>query len=274
MLSLKETPNARKIARIIDPKAKGIKNKKGKYKKPKDKFLWLCEHALDSEDVKFDDVNMKEIKLPKGQKLQPLPNKNIVEKIYVSAPSGAGKSTWAGAWLGEFKKMFKHQDIYVFSSIDEDKELDRHEPLRIELNLDIIDDPMKADEIEDSVAVFDDVDTIQNPHLRGAIGSFRDYLLEQGRHFNIRMLMTSHLLMNYQHTRRILNEASAVVFFPKSGSTYSIKRFLKYHAGLENEEIKKVLNLPSRWVAFYKTYPLYIMHERGAYLLCPANNEF
>lgn len=271
MLSFKKTENSRKIARVINPKAPKIKGKNGKMKKAKDKFLYLSEHELDDENV---NNNLTEIKLPKGQKLQPMPNKNVVEKMYISAPSGAGKSTFVGNWLGEYNKMCKNDEIFILSSIEEDESLDIHEPIRIELDAQIIEDPLNAEDMTDSVIVFDDVDTIQNAHLRKAVSGFRDYLLEQGRHFNIRMMMTSHLLMNYRDTRRILNESTAVVFFPKSGSTYHIKIFLKTHAGLESAQIKKILNLPSRWVALYKTYPLYIIHERGAFLLTPSDNDF
>jgi hypothetical protein len=208
-----------------------------------------------------------------GGKLQPLPNKDMVEKIYVSAPSGAGKSTWCGKWIAEFKKMFKDDEYYVFSTIKSDKVLDKHEPIRITLSKELLTDPISPEEIMESVCVFDDVDTITDPKIRQNICGLRDWLLEQGRHFNIRMLMTSHLLMNYSSTRRLLNESTAVVFFPKCGSTYHIKRFLKQYAGLDKGQIKRILNLPSRWVALYKTYPMYVMYEKGAYLLSNEDDE-
>jgi hypothetical protein len=81
------------------------------------------------------------------------------------------------------------------------------------------------------------------------------------------MLITSHLMSNYRETRRVLNEATTVVFFPRSGSTHQIKKFLTTYAGLEKDMIKKILKLPSRWVALYKTYPMFILHERGAFML-------
>ena len=213
-----------------------------------------------------------EIKIKDG-KLIPLPNKKIVEKIYVSAPSGAGKSTWCGNWLNEYKKMFKDDEMYVFSTIGSDKVLDIHEPIRIKLDESLLTDPINPEEIMNSCCVFDDVETITNPKIRENICGLRDWLLEQGRHFDIRMLMTSHLLMNYKSTRRTLNESTAVCFFPKCGSTYHIKRFLKTYAGLEKQQIKRILNLPSRWVCLYKTYPMYILYEKGVYLLSNEDDE-
>lgn len=222
------------------------------------------------EDLRKQKRN--EIRITDG-KLQAIPNKKVVEKIYISAPSGAGKSTWCGNWISEFKKMFKDDEYYVFSTIKQDKVLDKHEPIRVALTKELLEDPISPEEIRDSVCVFDDVDTITDPKIRNNICGLRDWLLEQGRHFNIRMLLTSHLLMNYTSTRRLLNESTAVVFFPKCGSTYHIKRFLKQYAGLDKSQIKRILNLPSRWVALYKTYPMYVMYEKGIYLLSNEDDE-
>lgn len=227
---------------------------------------------LDKEYLYLGSEGKKEVNLKDGV-LIPLPNREIVEKIYISAPSGAGKSTWAGSYMNEYKKIFKDDDIYLFSSIKKDKVLDKHEPIRITLDEELIQDMIDPSEIPNTLAVFDDVDTIQNARLKNAVCSFRDWLLEQGRHFDIRMLMTSHLLSNYKHTRRILNEATAVVVFPKSGSgTYHIKRFLQMYCGFDKAQIKKFINLPSRWVAIYRSYPQYVIYEKGAYI--PEDEDF
>ena len=227
----------------------------------KEKYYKVMKELL---NMSYNELNIR------GGKLQPIPRKDIVEKTYISAPSGAGKSTWCGKYIGHFLKMFKDDELYVFSTIKEDKVLDKHDPIRITLDESIINDPIAPEEIENSLCIFDDVDTIINPRVRASIVGLRDWLLEQGRHFNVRMLNTSHILMNYKKTQRLLNEATAVVFFPKASSAYHIKRYLKVYAGLDNKQIRKIMNLPSRWVALYRTYPMYVMYEKGVYLL---NNE-
>jgi hypothetical protein len=246
ILSDKAVRGARKIARIEGGARNG-------------QCLYLKEGDLSGDNLEF--------KTGRGEILQPLPNKKIVEKIYVSAPSGAGKSYWVGKWLNEFKKMFKDDEIYLISSVDEDESLDEHDPIRIALDVDLIRTPLTPQELSNSVIIFDDTDTIKNKFLRDSINSMRDEMLEIGRHYNNRMLITSHLMSNYRETRRVLNEATTVVFFPRSGSTHQIKKFLTTYAGLEKDMIKKILKLPSRWVALYKTYPMFILHERGAFML-------
>ena len=82
------------------------------------KYLYMRESKM----------GLKEVKMDKDEKLQPVPDRDIVEKVLVSACSGAGKSTFVGNWLREFKKMFRKDEIYLFSSVDEDKALDRQDP--------------------------------------------------------------------------------------------------------------------------------------------------
>ena len=236
--SLKE---GRKIGRIKGGKDDG-------------KFLYL-------NDTKGEN----EIKIKDGI-LQPMPNKNVVEKIYITAPSGAGKSTFTGKWIGEYTKMFKDNEIYLFSSINNDKVLDRHDPTRIILDNDLLNDPIEPEELQDSLVIFDDTDTIRDRNMRRYMEILKDHILECGRHFKTRMLITSHLLSNYSSTRRVLNEATGVCVFPKSGSgTYHIKNFLKTYCGFDKQQIKKFVNLPSRWVMIYRSYPQYVLYEKGCY---------
>ena len=220
------------------------------------------------EDVKKNEkTGMKtQIHVSDG-KIIPLPDKNIIEKIYVSAPSGAGKSYWCGNWLKEFKKMFKDDEIYLFSKVTQDKALDVHDPIRVELSADLLDEPIEPSDMSNSVVMFDDTDRITNPKIRRNISDLRDLLLENGRHDNIRMLVTSHLLMDYRNTKCLLNEATAVCFFPKGGNTYHIKKFLTTYVGLDTEQIQKILNLPSRWVCLYKHYPMFVMYDKGVYMV-------
>jgi DNA helicase HerA-like ATPase len=109
-------------------------------------YLYMRESAM----------GLKEVKMGKDEKLQPVPDREIVEKIYISAPSGAGKSTFVGNWLREFKKIFKKDEIYLFSSVDEDKALDRQDPTRIILDDDLLDDPIDIKELSQSLVVLDD----------------------------------------------------------------------------------------------------------------------
>jgi hypothetical protein len=234
--------------------------------KPKDKtkrFIYIT--------YKDDDPNgVEEITLPKGQHLVPLPvaEKNQREVLYVTGPSGSGKSTYVGNYLKEFfgKRSNKEQEYFVISSVPEDGVLDKFHPIRVPIDSDLVNDPLTTEDFRDSLVVFDDTSTISNKKYQTAVNNIRDDLLEQGRHTNSTLCITSHLMSDYKNTRKVLNECTSVTFFPRSGSTYQIRQFLKTYMGLDTDMIKKIMKLKSRWVTAYKTYPNYILYDGGVFL--------
>lgn len=237
---------------------------------PKDKskrFIYISEDMQDMQDTQ-GVKGLEEISLPKNQTLVPLPNPKIREVLYVTGPSGSGKSHYSGNYIKEYLKMKKNQnnDYFVLSSVKSDQVLDKYNPIRIPIDNELVNDPLTIDDFVDSIIVFDDISTISNKKHSYCVNSIKDDLLEQGRHSNTTMVITSHLMSDYKSTRKILNESTSVTFFPRSGSTYQIKQFLKVYGGLEPWQIKKILKLPSRWITLYKTYPCYIIYEKGVFL--------
>jgi hypothetical protein len=209
--------------------------------------------------------------------LSPVPN---IEKerdvLYVSGPSGAGKSTFLAEYLDNYVDMFPENNIYIFSAVNHDpafKHLERSgKMIRIVLDEEYLEDINDGDGIEvtdlyNSAAVFDDIDVITNTTIRNQIIQLRSECLEIGRHSNVTTCCTTHQLCNFKATKILLQEATKVVVFPRSGSTYHIKRFLKEYCGLNAAQIQEFLNLPSRWVMICKEYPQYVLARDCAYLL-------
>lgn len=220
--------------------------------------------------VSTETDGVDEITLDPEDTLQILPSVNIVERIYLAAPSGAGKSYFISKWLGMNRKIFRNKnkkDIYIFSRINEDSQLDKFNPVRIDLD-EMLEDPLTGEDLEDSICIFDDIDSIYEKDIKNAVYGIQKDLLTTGRHFNITVLTTSHLLTNSNETKYNLNESNTVVVYPRSGQTYQIKRFLKEYCGFETKMINKIMKLNSRWVAIRKTYPITIMHEHGCFMGC------
>ena len=219
--------------------------------------------------IQDDEKGDTEVKLTKG-KLVVLPRLDKVEKIYISGVSGSGKSTWCSSWLKEYlKKENKHDPIYVFSAVAYDKALDdkfEDNIERIDLE-DILTDPIHPNDLENSVVLLDDSDSILDRRVNRVVADLRDNLLECGRHTNTRMLCTSHILSNYKATRKLLNEATTTVVFPKSGQTFLIRTFLEKYCGFSKSQIKKFMGLKSRWVSVSRQYNPYVMYEKGVYML-------
>src|SRR5208282_2964244 len=194
------------------------------------------EDMYDDAMEKINQKSMTEYKTPNGY-LTPIPRVEKGEKqrdcIYICAPSGGGKSTFCRMYLENFKKVFPKRPVYIFSRVKHDTVLDEMtpKPKRIMINDELVDEPLESTDFDKCCVLFDDIDTIQEKKQKLAVEKLRDDMLQIGRHNEIYLLCTSHQLMNYKSSRTLLNESTAVVFFPKSGSQYHIQRYLKVYAG-------------------------------------------
>mgnify|MGYP003674173244 FL=1 len=203
----------------------------------------------------------------KYTKLFPIPQK-YSERIYVPAPSGSGKSTFIGMYLEEMRKVDKKRKIYIFSRVDEDEPLDKlKKVIRIPLEKEYFDsNPLKIEDFKNSILIFDDIDTILDKTIVKYVRNFRDDILETGRHYGITILSTSHLIANFLATRTLINEANAIVLFPKGSSFYAVSNFLERYLGFDKDLIRYVEKLPTRWIYFWKEYPKFAIHEKGVFL--------
>lgn len=216
----------------------------------------------------LDECRGKEFHINQGSLCQ-VPNEKLQrECLYIAGPSGSGKSTYVNNFVREYKKTFPDREIYIFSRVEDDETLEANDDIKhVMVDEQLLDDPIENSELEKSAVIFDDIDTIPDKALMNYVCDLRNDLLETGRHNKVTMLCTSHLLMDYKKTRTLLNEATTVTFFPRSGSSYHIQRFLKVYCGLNNAQIDRILNLPSRWVTVNKTAPMWVLYNQGCYLL-------
>src|SRR5271165_1926121 len=125
---------------------------------------------LNTED---DDDNFNQIEVTDG-KIFPVTRTNMVEKIYISGPSGAGKSRIVGMLIGEFKKAFKDIFVYVISDVKHDHNIDKHNVVRVPINLKVLDSCVPT-KLNDSLIVFDDTDTVIDKNTSTVIEGIRDW---------------------------------------------------------------------------------------------------
>ena len=90
-----------------------------------------------------DSKGFKQLKIANDAKLQLIPNPKVErEIIYITGPSGSGKSTFTRKYIEEYKKTFKDNPVYLFSSLPDDESLDDVEPKRVRLDSSIYEDPI------------------------------------------------------------------------------------------------------------------------------------
>lgn len=200
---------------------------------------------------------------------QQFPNtKKEREILYVSGPSGSGKSYYIKQYAKILKHIFPKKPIYLFSKLTEDVSLDDIKGLkRIALDDAYLDNPLEPKIFTNSMVIFDDIFALNNKALRESIFGLMDDISVIGRHHNVTLAVTSHLMTNYKETRHILNEAHFITFFPSAGGVKSIRYTLKEYCGLDNKTIQRILKLDSRWITISKNYPQYIIWEHGLSLL-------
>ena len=220
-----------------------------------------------------DDVSaLKQIQSPKEIKLpfQITPRFDMVERLLICGQSGSGKSTIASNWIKDYLSI-KEKDVFLLSRVEEDKSLDDIKLLqRVDLkqfSVPIEDIPLETEDFKDSIVILDDIDTISDKKTLNNVLHLRDDLLETGRHSNITMLCITHLLFQNKNSKKTLNEATGVILFPRSGSKYHIRRYLKDYCGLEQKQIAHIMNLSSRYFFISRTFPNFVISEREIFLL-------
>lgn len=276
MLSFTKPKKGRPIARLDKIKKKSKdkdENKEEKKKKKKSKKKDVILYFSDDKNIKNP---IESFDVPAGHVFQIIPNEKVAEHIYISAVSGAGKSTWASNYIKEYKKLkeFKKDDIYLLSNVQEDAVLDKLKDIkRIKLNSDIITDPIHPSELENAIIIFDDAENIPNKLIKNAVQTLRASCLEESRHYNSRILICNHIAMAGASTRPCINEARIFVMFIKHSSPYYLNRYLKEYVGLGKKLRKKLLSLEARWVAIFRIEKVAI-YENGAMILKVDLDDF
>jgi hypothetical protein len=218
-----------------------------------------CLQACSSEG--FQDIE--------GDDVIPIPNG--AEHGFIFGSTGSGKSYFSSQYAQTYRKVYPENVIYLVSYIDEDDVLDKLDIIRIPLgDISLISEKT----IHDCLIIFDDVDALppkndeyDSKEMFKAVENLRDQLLTRGRHFGISVLVTSHLGANFTHTRVVINESGFVVIFPQGGNFHQIKTILQTYAGFETKQVQEIKNLKSRWVYVHKSFPPYVVHDKGVYTL-------
>ena len=226
-------------------------------------LIFVQKEGYKQKKSKVND-QCKYITLNEGQ-FEQLPSPNI-RVLYIAGPSGSGKSTYAAKYIEKYLKLYKDAKLFIFSSLKEDKTIDHLPSHRITISDDLIHNPIDIQtEIKNnSIVLFDDIDQITSKPLMQAINKVRRQILEIGRHKNIHVVVTSHLICPNERSmaRTLLNEMQSLTIFPSSGSTYQISYVLKQYYGCSPKQIKHILSMKSRWVTIIKIYPQVILSEK------------
>jgi len=259
-----------------------------KTKRKYNNFLTQFKKNPTYDTIAYDIIAQrkgKELDFVTGESLDLIPNYISVDKrttVYITGPSGTGKTYFACQFLRRYKEAFPDRPIYIFTNAVDDptiKECSNFSPHLINLRETItnekgkekyklLEQPLAPDDFEDCAVLFDDIQYIEHKELRKNLLTLHDALLGCGRKKNVTVVITSQTVTDYLRTRLILNESEWVVIYPKSGLTRGLDYFFRSYLGIKekSEIMKRILHAPSRWVCLHTRNPQFAFYTSGGFM--------
>lgn len=203
----------------------------------------------DNEDLEteYNTITLKE------GKVKPIPDiTKEREVLYITGQSGSGKTYFTKEYLKEYLQFFKDREIYLFSAIPYDPEDDDYKEINIKrMKMDESLKDLNAKDFDKCCVIFDDMDCFKDGKILKIITKLRDEMLETGRHHKTTIIITYHLPTGGHDTRRLINEATSVVYFPHS-ATGKVRNLLVNYLDFKDEQVDKLQQVDSRWVMIRK----------------------
>lgn len=228
------------------------------------------QRSKKDDNLVIDENNV--FNLPKQNELEmrlsPEHDKDQNFRIVVCAPSGSGKSTWVKNFIIDYRKKYPKKLVLLFSRHDSDPSIDAANPTRVKITeADLINclrngEPLfKNENLSNTLCIFDDTFSAESKIMTNYYYMLASDLVQNGRKLGIDIIFVLHNT-DYSKTRFLFSEATHFVFFLRSGSTAMYNRLLEQYIGIKDKKIlKKLFNLPTRWVVFSNIAPIYIMTE-------------
>jgi len=248
----------------------------------KESLLTVSEINDDSGGSMFNDTSNSYTKNIKGNfQFQLVPDRNKERDIlYITGQSGSGKSYFTAQYCLQYHRIYPKNKIYLISSLAEDETLEKLNTIkkdffiRINITPALITDRINAKDFENSLVIFDDFECLKDKKLKEYVSMVRDEILETGRHYKTSMVNTYHLPTNFHDTRRILNEAHAIIYFPHV-SNAKIKNLLENHLGMDKEFLNWTKKRKSRWACILRGFPNMFINENEVWFTNElTENEF
>lgn len=261
-----EDAGLKSIAKIV-PKKKGDEKEKKEDKKAK-------ERLIDIKQGNQKDNLMLEVKLEDDDhELMPLMVRHdgtCPNRVYISGQSFCGKSYMAGQLAKDYNKLFPKNKVALISFVENDKSLnDKNIKNFIQCKIDdsILSDPLELEEFHDKLVICDDIEAFGDKAIIKELELFTNKLVNTGRHKNIDVIICRQKLMAGSKTSDLLNGVHQIIAFPKTASRFQLMNYLDRYLHMPKKTIKKIMDVPSRWVLINTSNPVYVLHAKGAFII-------
>ena len=260
-----EDKGLKSIAKIVP------KNQDDTKEKAKDKAK---ERLIDIKQGEDKGALMLEVKLEDDNlELRPLMVRHdgsCPNRVYISGQSFCGKSYMASQLARDYNKLYPKNKVALISFVENDKNLnDKKIKNFIQCKIDeqILSDPLELEEFHDKLVILDDIEAFGDKHITKELETFTNKLVNTGRHKNIDVIICRQKLMAGHKTSDLLNGVHQIIAFPKTASRFQLMNYLDRYLHLPKKTIKRIMEVPSRWVLINTSNPVYVLHAKGAFII-------
>lgn len=209
--------------------------------------------------------------LPPGssfEQLTPTDGSRIVQ--FVGGRSGSGKSHKSAGLIKIYQKLNPGAPVFGVCKTKL-KDDDVYAPLGIkQLPISAFYSSGKLDVKalfgdKGCLVLFDDWDSFEGEELETVLAAIKD-IINLGRKMNISIIVTSHMLSDYNKTRNILREATFLTFFPEHEQAGAMEYTCKKTLGLKPDVVEEMGHL-GRSVTLHNTRPKFILAKNKAFMI-------
>ena len=245
----------------------------------------LAYDLKNDEIVYYSDVSPDNVQIAIGD-FEPLPNlKQGYQFIYCVGCSGSGKSYYAATYAMNYRRLFKKNNIFMFSQkptdpafeerVENGKTIDIKNFLklrRIKIDDDFVDKNIDIThkDFKDCLIIFDDFTAFNNKKITEKICNIVTQVLTMGRCQHIYCVVTAHLfyqVKNKDMYMNIQNEINQLIFF-RGVNMFQLYYCLINYWGYTKRQIKNIIDKgrTSRYICINKL-PEYIITKNTILLL-------
>lgn len=229
------------------------------------------------------------IELPEGSFFEPLPtyrpeDRNALKSeyrssFYVAAPADAGKSVYASGIIARYHKIWPDNPIYgICATKLADDRTYKDLPIK-QIPLDFVRKTYGEKKglkelfgMKGCMVLCDDWDAMEKTRDRPMVLQLIQDILNLGRKMRISIIVTSHLLNNYNQTRAIIHDSEFVTVFPRHTIPNQVRMLLNKVINLDLTATNRVFSM-GRWVTVHKTYPQFMLSEKECSLLLSSPSQ-